>query len=648
MANKLLKVFSTTYIPGSPGTPGSPGQPYRPAYTAIETRRVCTNRPVTTLGAGVTSSYERNNDIHSIHYGEWQTRYTVPGSGTVVVGRTTYSYVCSDQRVTVNYPAQPFIPPTNPIPATPAQVINNLNLGWNSGARSIASFVGDGHIEFKVPAGLGGTVIGLNDNDTGYGYLEIDHAWYFNNEFARVFENGVTKFTITSYDAGDTFEIWRIDNEVTYYRNDVLEYTSLIPSTGGRVFMDASMYYGGDFVYDPLIAALASIEPGDFSGFESMSEFVGLAGSHFLPLTGSGGDVDFAISATSLLPLTSSLGVFYGSSASLLPLAGLGTDTAVYGAAAVSLEPLEADYAEGGMFAPSPPVISQNFLLWLEGAGTGMSGEVGSSAASLEPLDAGISSDHPYGEAVTHLEPLFGFAHAYEGNNNATLYDTILVEDAWTVLFQNFAIMMSGVTVTTVMLVEVMASAEMMSDVTVTASMLVDMALEALMYSLVTVGTLTPIYDDDVSVWVVEDEAEGSTRYEQYGFSSFALFQDVYLGTKADGVYQLDGDTDEDQPVRAMLSLGKRDFGTPELKRISNAYLGLSKSSGRMFVKVISEGQAYIYATRRHDRELQIQRADIGKGLRANYFTLEIYNEEGSDFELSSIEFLPVAVKRRI
>ena len=43
-----------------------------------------------------------------------------------------------------------------------------------------------------------------------------------------------------------------------------------------------------------------------------------------------------------------------------------------------------------------------------------------------------------------------------------------------------------------------------------------------------------------------------------------------------------------------------------------------------------------------------MQRIDTGKGLRANWLEFELYNADGEDFELASVEFAAVPLSRRI
>ncbi len=148
-------------------------------------------------------------------------------------------------------------------------------------------------------------------------------------------------------------------------------------------------------------------------------------------------------------------------------------------------------------------------------------------------------------------------------------------------------------------------------------------------------------------VWAMNAETGGFTRYEGFDFNSYAKIGGAYFGCKEDGIYQLDGQTDAGAPIRSMVSFGKQGFGTSALKRITNAYVGVS-GEGRLFLKVMGEGQEYTYAARSYDEALQVQRFDTGKGLRVNWLEFELYNADGEDFELASVEFAMVPTSRRI
>lgn len=157
----------------------------------------------------------------------------------------------------------------------------------------------------------------------------------------------------------------------------------------------------------------------------------------------------------------------------------------------------------------------------------------------------------------------------------------------------------------------------------------------------------THVPDSGEAVWVVNAETSGSTRYENFGFNSFAKRGEEYLACKPDGIYTLVGDTDAGVPIQAMASFGKQDFGTSVLKRVSNIYVGTS-SGGKLYIKVLCDGQDYLYAARDASGTLETQRFDLGKGLRANFLEFELYNASGDDFELANIEFVALPLSRRI
>jgi hypothetical protein len=175
----------------------------------------------------------------------------------------------------------------------------------------------------------------------------------------------------------------------------------------------------------------------------------------------------------------------------------------------------------------------------------------------------------------------------------------------------------------------------------------VGLELEAAIMASIKGAFLIPIAGEATAAWCINAETNGSTRYENFDFNSFTKIGDSYYGCKADGIYKLDGDTDADAPIQAMVSFGKQDFGTTMLKRVTNIYLGAS-STGKLFVKVLAEGEEYLYEARDSSEHIQSQRVDLGRGLRANYLEFELYNADGDDFELASVEFAAVPLTRRI
>ncbi len=170
--------------------------------------------------------------------------------------------------------------------------------------------------------------------------------------------------------------------------------------------------------------------------------------------------------------------------------------------------------------------------------------------------------------------------------------------------------------------------------------------LLALMYSYAAGNSVVPLEGDGQAAWAINAETGASTRYEQYPFNSFARINGKYYGAREDGIHLLEGDTDNGVPVQAMVDFGKQSFGTQAAKRMISAWFGAS-SSGRLFLRGVAEGEEYVYAARDSSEELQEQRVDIGRGLRANWFTFQLYSADGDDFELASVEFTALPLSRR-
>ena len=149
--------------------------------------------------------------------------------------------------------------------------------------------------------------------------------------------------------------------------------------------------------------------------------------------------------------------------------------------------------------------------------------------------------------------------------------------------------------------------------------------------------------------WVVNLDAQStpSSRYEGYDFDSFAMIRGRYYGARADGIYELDGATDDGDEIKASVDFGEIDFGTAGLKRPTNAYIGVS-SSGALVMKVETEGEQYLYVARDSNPDMRTQRFDFGKGLSGNYINFELFNGSGEDFDLERIEFMALPLSRRV
>lgn len=625
MSNKLLKSKTTSYSPGNPGYPAFGGSPYVPAHCVggVTAYIPVLSPPQMTFVSLVGSS---NVGVLLPPGGVWvydsfgaATGYMAP-----VPGSQTITYQATFIPGTVCYPEQPAQPPIPALSPTASQVFTDLQMGWNAGARAIRFLPGSGRVEFKAPVSSLGVVSGLNDSDNGTSYVEIEHGWYISKGKAKVLENGVQVFDYGAFSDGDLFAVERTFSAVNYLVNGNAEYSSTALFSGQATF-DASLYLGDDYIYDPAVV--------DYDAAESSLQ----------PLMAVGADYAYAFAAVSLEPLEITSYETRRSAVSLQPLVALGSE-GDYAGSSTSLQPLTT-FASSGLLAPDYG-ISSTYLLPLFSVGVeNMPPYAVVVATSLEPLKV-VAAEFGNEWGFSRLKPLTS-SGSERIKLDADMPSWAFTLDQWYPPSYKFTLMNSSMTVAVVMFSDLAVDVLLNSLATVTADSSAAGDMSVLISTLIQAGFSVPVLSSDNQVWVVS-EAGQTSRYEDYAFNSFGVFGGKYYGTKEDGVYLLEGDTDEGNPIRASINFGKLNFGSSLLKHVHNCYLGVS-STGKMYLKVTANGQSYVYLARSSSEELSTQRVDIGKGIRANYMVFELLNNQGCDFELDTVEFIAIpSTSRRI
>lgn len=158
--------------------------------------------------------------------------------------------------------------------------------------------------------------------------------------------------------------------------------------------------------------------------------------------------------------------------------------------------------------------------------------------------------------------------------------------------------------------------------------------------------------------WVLNAETgAGVSRYEGFGFNSFAGFEvggvTRYFGAMDDGIHLLGGDSDNGAPIPAKVRSAMTNFGTARMKRMAMAYLGLT-ASGELLLKLIITSdkgvkEAFWYSLEgRNAQALREDRVKPDGGLESVYWQWELANVDGSDFDIDSMAFVPMATSRRV
>lgn len=661
MSNKLYKTVTYVVTPGDPGVPSSPGSPGSPGYFYWGSETKCDYEGgiwvTPTGGSGELAGYE-------------PPRVNIGGT-----------YVCRSVPVRKYMPAMPAMPPVPGRPATPATIEARHNLGWNSGAISIKAFSLDGGFGFKVAPGAVGIVAGLNNASGGGGYEEIAHGFYCTMGLAQVIERGERIGTLIPFTAADEFVVRRKGSTISYYKGATLLRTSG-STVSGATFMDVSMYSANDYLFDPRIETADGVSGGGDGTVSTKlktsgadPETLALWASSILmepmSLVGYGpgvtattvSNMSFEAMYVFSIPsgVTSSVlpddidptvpGADKYSTAMLMrPMRVSGTFTgASLADGDVSLAPMTVaggdSSGSGGSLIPSF-ALADIYAVPMRTDATSLTGEIGGGTVSFRNFFV-LGSENPYAQADLELEAGVMWGESSPPSLDVMMRERMYSSGAVGSEFIAEMLLIGRMGVETELVEILVRDAQVLSSVEADGSFDPGALLSTLILTSAGVTAGVPVMSDAGEVWVVNDESSASAMYEDYSFNSFAKFDGKYYGAKSDGIYLLDGDTDDGQPVRSSVSFGRRDFGDSAKTSIHSCYIGVA-SDGTLVLKVTADGTEYLYRTTRTTGELATQRIKTGRGIKANYLTLELFNADGADFELDNIEFELAKLARRI
>jgi hypothetical protein len=148
------------------------------------------------------------------------------------------------------------------------------------------------------------------------------------------------------------------------------------------------------------------------------------------------------------------------------------------------------------------------------------------------------------------------------------------------------------------------------------------------------------------TTWAVNTRTNAVTEYMNYDFRSFAQMGNRYIAAGAEGLYELEGDTDDGASIIAEMMSGYLQLNDKKLFGIKGAYIAI-RGGGRFYLKLISgDGREYVYELRAQPN-LMTTKVRVGKGISTSYVAFDLITE-GQDFDLDSIEFIPMTRGRRV
>ncbi len=159
----------------------------------------------------------------------------------------------------------------------------------------------------------------------------------------------------------------------------------------------------------------------------------------------------------------------------------------------------------------------------------------------------------------------------------------------------------------------------------------------------VTAAYLAP--NGNISTWAMNTRTGAVSEYSNYEFNSFARVDNKYLGASDSGLYELLGDDDDGTDIVAHIKSGFAQWTGARFTMFKGIYVA-ARGAGDYVLKVTTgDGKTYNYSFTA--QSMKTAKVRTGKGMRARYFAFELIST-GQDFDLDSLEFVPVVTDRRV
>lgn len=147
------------------------------------------------------------------------------------------------------------------------------------------------------------------------------------------------------------------------------------------------------------------------------------------------------------------------------------------------------------------------------------------------------------------------------------------------------------------------------------------------------------------TTWAINTRTGAATEYSSYTFNSIAPLGPGYAAAADTGLYQLAGDDDAGEDIIATLRSGLMQINQSRFSGLAAAYIGM-RGGGVVLLRLIAgTGEEYLY--RVTTRDMATTKVNVGKGIRHRFLAFEL-TTVGQDFDLESIEFVPMLAQRRV
>ena len=109
----------------------------------------------------------------------------------------------------------------------------------------------------------------------------------------------------------------------------------------------------------------------------------------------------------------------------------------------------------------------------------------------------------------------------------------------------------------------------------------------------------------------------------------------------------MEGSRDEDAFIQSKITTAGLTFGKRTEKQIPQVFLGISGTEHVISVSTDEKSTVYYTTKSRPQDGLATKTLKIGKGLIGNTWQFSITDKDQDDFDLDSLEFFPIFLKRK-
>lgn len=143
---------------------------------------------------------------------------------------------------------------------------------------------------------------------------------------------------------------------------------------------------------------------------------------------------------------------------------------------------------------------------------------------------------------------------------------------------------------------------------------------------------------------------QGLSQYQGYEFDSMVEFNGKPLGFGPSGIHQLfTGDNDNGKAIQAIFDLPTTEMKTTRNKWIRSIYLSMS-GNGKIRVTVTDDehySHSYLAVVRLVDKQHVVKIKGGRNWNKGCFYSFRFENVEGSDFDIDSMQVVPVVSNRQ-